>query len=104
MNNPLRYTDPTGHVAAAAVLGWAFTTVGVTVSAPAIAAILGAVALGAAIGCVANDRCRAGLLNIIGRGTEAIQAFIARYGEDDKIRGGIFDRNMVPTCNTYANL
>jgi hypothetical protein len=73
LNNPLRYIDPTGHCPGCAALAWAFASFGITISAPVIAAILGAVALGVAIGCVLNDTCRAGLVRLIRHGISSIR-------------------------------
>ncbi|MCC6627201.1 MAG: hypothetical protein IT340_07335 [Chloroflexi bacterium] len=68
LNNPVRYTDPTGHIipllALAVVLGGgaaAFETAAVVLAAIGSAVVV--------IGCIENDSCRQGIIDLVNAGT-----------------------------------
>jgi hypothetical protein len=50
--------------------------VGITVSAPVVAAIAAAFAVGAIIGCLSTARCRDAVIDLVNRGIGSIDAFV----------------------------
>jgi hypothetical protein len=80
LNNPVRWTDPTGHNPALAALGYVLAGAGITISAPVLAALAGAVALSLVIGCVADRGCRGWLSELLDMGIEGVKKFTTDVG------------------------
>ena len=75
-NNPMRWTDPSGHCPACVAIGWALTGAGFTISAPFVAAIAGVVAVGAIAVFLSDANNRAWLSEQIRGGVGNIDGFV----------------------------
>jgi hypothetical protein len=75
-NNPLKWTDPSGHCPVCAAIGWVFTAAGFTVSAPVVvgvAAVLGVAALAVFL---SDETNRAWLAEQISSGISNVDSFV----------------------------
>ncbi len=80
-NNPVRYTDPTGHCPLCAPALTLFAGFGITVSAPVVAAIVAVVSV-AAIGVFLSDaNNRAWLSDQLRTGIQDMEAFVGGFSE-----------------------
>jgi hypothetical protein len=77
-NNPLKYTDPTGHVAALAAIGWALGTVGISAAMPIIAAIAAALTVAALLVFLSDAGNRAWLIAQIEGGVDNLKGFASK--------------------------
>ena len=76
LNNPLTYTDPSGHHPVAAAIGGLFAAAGIAISAPAIAAIAAAFTVLAIAVFLEDPGNRAWLSEQINAGITNVDAFV----------------------------
>ncbi len=89
-NNPLKWTDPTGHCPGCAVIGWTLGAAGFTVSAPVIAIFAAAVSVGLLVIFLSDAGNRDWLAAQISSGIDNVQQFSGALSHilESKFRGG----------------
>jgi RHS repeat-associated protein len=74
LNNPLRYTDPTGHNPVAAAL----LAAGIALEAPVVAALVAGVGAYLLLQCVASPACRHAVAALVQAGVSNVKRFVAK--------------------------